>query len=98
MRARYSSLNRPRMKCIVLRSRRHDELYVFVPEDTEITELPESLRQLTGPLDEAMRLTLTPDRKLARSDVTAVLAGLKEQGYYVQMPPNPIQPRLYRGD
>lgn len=86
------------MKCTVLRSRRHDELYVFVPEDTEVEALPDSLRRLTGPLEQAMQLELTPDRTLARSDARAILAGLQDQGYYVQMPPHPIQPRLYRGD
>ncbi|WP_348675868.1 YcgL domain-containing protein [uncultured Abyssibacter sp.] len=83
---------------MVFRSRRHDELYVFVPENQEIDDLPESLRRLTGPLEHAMDLELTPDRVLARSDINAVLAGLRDPGYYVQMPPNPIKPTLYNGE
>ncbi|MBB85809.1 MAG: hypothetical protein CMP06_00680 [Xanthomonadales bacterium] len=86
------------MKCTVYRSRRHDELYVFVTGDMPADELPVSLRRLTGPLEQAMELELTPERRLARVDVNAVLAGLEASGYYVQMPPSPIKPRLHTGD
>lgn len=86
------------MNCRVYRSRRVDDLYVFLRDDTTPEHLPPDLRRLTGPLDLAMELALTPQRTLARSDVATVIAALRSDGYYVQMPENPLRPRLHRGD
>jgi uncharacterized protein YcgL (UPF0745 family) len=35
----------------------------------------------------AFDLVLTPERKLAREDITVVLENLEKQGYHLQMPP-----------
>jgi len=36
---------------------------------------------------EAMRLELTPQRRLSRSEAPAVLDAITNQGFYLQMPP-----------
>lgn len=76
------------MNCIVYRSRRVADLYVFAREDLALEALPEELRRLTGALEVAMTLELHPERRLARSDPAAVQAALTSEGYYVQMPDN----------
>lgn len=48
-------------------------------------------------LTHAMDLVLTPDRKLASEDVRLVMKNSEEKGYHLQMPPDPLNPGLYRG-
>lgn len=74
--------------CIIYRSRLKDGMYIYLRADMPYDELPEVLRQRMGrDPEEAMRLTLTPERKLAREDATKVMANLAEQGFHLQMPP-----------
>ncbi|MEW6445570.1 MAG: YcgL domain-containing protein [Pseudomonadota bacterium] len=76
------------VECIVYRSRLKDGMYLYLRADMPYADLPEVLRQRMGrEPEEAMRLTLTPERKLAREDVGKVIANLAAQGFHVQMPP-----------
>ncbi len=76
------------MECTVYRSRRKRETYLYLPRGADPTEvLPEALRQLLGGLDPVMDLTLSPQRRLARADVAAVMTALEDEGYYLQLPP-----------
>ena len=74
-------------------------MYLYLPANFPPEDLPEQLRKLTGTLTFAMDLSLTADRKLARADVNVVIAALQPEavGYYLQMPPKPLQPRLAKG-
>ena len=73
--------------CHVYRARKVADMYVYLAERDGFDVLPAGLKARTGPLDHAMSLELTPDRKLARADAAAVIQALQEQGYYVQLPP-----------
>lgn len=74
-------------------------MYLYMREDMSEDDLPEALRRQVGALTRVMALTLTPDRKLARAEVSAVMARLETEGFYLQMPPSGlINPRLYAGD
>ena len=44
-----------------------------------------------------IELELSPQRALAREDVTQVMHNLREQGFHLQMPPQ-LQPELYQGN
>ena len=86
-------------ECVVYRCGRQDQMYLYLRADLKPEELPEALRRLTGQLTEAMRLGLSPERKLARVDVTQVLEKLAAPGYYIQMPPDGLlKPNLHFGD
>lgn len=50
-------------------------------------ELPEELKQLMGDLSLVMRLAMDESTKLAQVKAADVLTSLKEQGYFLQMPP-----------
>ncbi len=76
-----------RIVCVIYRSRRKRETYLYLPEGAQVADVPEELQRLLGPLDEVMTLELTPQRKLARAEVGEVMAALREQGYYLQLPP-----------
>lgn len=77
----------PTIACRVYKSTRRDELYVYLRRESTLDEIPEALQRLTGRLEFVMDLDLHQGLKLARSDVDAVMASLREQGYYLQMPP-----------
>lgn len=78
------------MICQVYRSPRRDEMYLYLPADADPAELPEALLRQFGRPEPALRIHLTPDRKLARADSGRVMEALRTQGYYLQMPPNPL--------
>jgi len=76
------------------RSSRHELMYVYLPAradvDTpsaDLSVLPEALLQRFGTPVYALSFELTADRKLAAADAGQVLAAIKEQGFYLQMPP-----------
>lgn len=74
--------------CIIYRSRLKDGMYLYLRADMPYDEVPEPLRQRMGrEPPEAMRLTLTPERKLAREDVVTVMTNLRERGFHLQLPP-----------
>jgi uncharacterized protein YcgL (UPF0745 family) len=81
------------MNCRIYRCAKKQEMYLYVlcdeHGDTDIEGLPAGLLKLTGNLEKAMDLELTPERKLARADVTEVMESLNEKGFYLQMPPGP---------
>lgn len=68
-------------------SGRHEGMYVFMPRGDDPGELPEPLRKSFGPPRHVMDLVLRPDTRLARADTGQVIEALKEQGFYLQMPP-----------
>lgn len=80
------------LTCHVLRSSLRDLMYLYLPKPEDFDQLPEVLRRRFGAPEYAMELTLTPGRKLASADVLQVMRALREQGYYLQLPPQ--DPRL----
>ncbi len=78
------------MICQVFRSPKRDGMYLYLPASADPAELPEPLLRQFGKPEPALRLNITPERKLARADAAQVLQALNEQGYYLQMPPNPL--------
>ncbi len=74
--------------CIIYRSRVKDGMYLYLAAHKPYAELPDNVRQGMGrEPEEAMRLKLTPERKLARADVLQVMENLRERGFHLQMPP-----------
>ena len=78
--------------CVVYRCRKQEEMYLYLIQDEsgegDIAKLPDELLKHTGALEQAMTLHLTPDRSLARVEVSEVIESLLDKGYYLQMPPN----------
>ncbi len=84
------------MLCIVYKSSRRPETFVYVADPDALTRLPAALSQGLGPLAEVLRFELTPERKLAREDARLVCANIDQIGYHVQFPPpsaiHPVDP------
>lgn len=73
--------------CQIFQSSKKPGMYLYVEKKEQFKRVPEALMQLFGRPKEAMVLALHANRKLVRADVNEVIKQIKEQGYYLQMPP-----------
>jgi len=71
----------------VYKSKKKDEMYLFVAKQQGFSQLPDSLLKVYGQPEPVFDLLLTPAKKLARADAVEVLNEINEQGFYLQMPP-----------
>ena len=74
---------------VVYRSPRIENMYLFVDGDEGTERVPEELLGRFGEPQEALRLVLTPERRLARAEAAVVLEAIEAQGFYLQLPPAP---------
>jgi uncharacterized protein YcgL (UPF0745 family) len=82
------------MQCFIYKSLKKNELYLYLKQKDDFSELPKPLLDSFGKLEFVMDLELTPERKLAREDVNKVLESLNEKGFFVQMPPTNLMPEI----
>ncbi|EIK98233.1 hypothetical protein PMM47T1_03179 [Pseudomonas sp. M47T1] len=73
--------------CSIYKSPRKNEMYLYVLKSDALARVPEGLLTVFGKPLHAFDLVLSPERALAREDITQVLANLESQGYHLQMPP-----------
>ncbi|MCO6414374.1 MAG: YcgL domain-containing protein [Thiogranum sp.] len=74
------------MHCVVYKSLRQFDYYLFVRRDDALTRVPEGLKQMLGSLEKVIDLELDSARTLAQADVAEVMRQITAQGYYLQMP------------
>ncbi|CAM3780790.1 YcgL domain-containing protein [Pseudomonas reidholzensis] len=73
--------------CSIYKSPRKDGMYLYVLKADALERVPAALLPAFGTPMHAFDLVLSPERKLAREDITKVLENLDSQGYHLQMPP-----------
>ena len=73
--------------CDVFKTRKKDEMYLYVAKKEGTSRVPEELLAMFGQPELAMTMILTADKKLGRADVGKVMAEIEEKGFYLQMPP-----------
>jgi len=66
--------------CSIYKSPRKDGMYLYVEKRDALKRVPEGLIAAFGPPQLAFEMVLTPERQLAREDITKVLANLQAQG------------------
>jgi uncharacterized protein YcgL (UPF0745 family) len=76
-----------RVMCSVYRSPRKEGMYLYVPKRGLFERVPKELLDNFGLPGHVMDLLLTRDRKLALADIHKVMDGLRDKGFYLQMPP-----------
>ena len=76
-----------RILCDVFKTRKKDEMYLYVEKKEGFSRVPDELMDMFGKPELAMTLLLTPDKNLGRADAEKVLSDLDEKGFYLQMPP-----------
>jgi uncharacterized protein YcgL (UPF0745 family) len=73
--------------CYVYRGNRKSELYLFLAEEDNFDCVPEEVMKGFGRPTKTMELELTAETKMTRSKPADILAGLKERGFHLQLPP-----------
>lgn len=73
----------------VFRSKSRPDMYLYVDRQEGLARVPEALSQLFGTPVPAMDLLLTPEKRMARFSAADILAGIRDQGFFLQMPPLP---------
>jgi hypothetical protein len=78
------------MKTFIYKSTKKEELYLYIANKDDFSDIPQSLFDSMGkePVF-VMELELSAERPLAREDVNKVMENLESQGFHVQMPPRP---------
>ena len=79
------------MQSFIYKSNNKDGLYLYIIRKDDFSDVPEALYKSIGEPVFVMELELTPERKLAREDVSQVIRQLQDKGFFVQMPPTEVQ-------
>lgn len=77
------------MICTIYRSSKRDQTYLYVEKRDDFSSVPEELMKSFGQPQLAMMIDLECKKKLGSADIEKVKSALKEQGYYLQLPPPP---------
>lgn len=75
------------MLCYIYKSLKKADTYVFLGEKDRFAQIPKSLQDLLGKLDFVMKLDLAERDKLAYADPKQVIQKIKDDGFYLQLPP-----------
>jgi len=78
------------MHCFIYKSLKKDQLYLYLNQKDDFSDVPETLLANFGKLEFVMELELTPDRKLAKEDASKIMDSLSAKGFFVQLPPTII--------
>lgn len=78
------------MLCAIYKSPKKEGMYLYIEKRDDFSTLPETLLALFGKPQFVMLFNLLGQKKLAQIDNQTVLEQIKQQGFYLQMPP-PIE-------
>ena len=76
-----------RFDCCVYKGRDQPDTYLYLPLPDDFSCVPQALLERLGTLELALNFELTPQRPLARAAAPKVIAAIKAQGFYLQLPP-----------
>lgn len=76
-----------RMHCYIYKGRKKADTYLFVEKQDDFSRVPQPLLALLGRLELIMDIELDASRTLAQADPAQVIGLLREQGYFLQIPP-----------
>jgi uncharacterized protein YcgL (UPF0745 family) len=76
------------MLCTVYKSSKKEGTYLYVEKKDDFSRVPETLLTMFGKPILVMTFNLA-GRDLARVDVEKVRASIKDEGFFLQLPPPP---------
>lgn len=82
------------MQCAIYKGCRKAESFLYVECVDEFSRVPQVLLDMLGELELVMELDLASREQLAYADINEVGRLLKEQGFYLQLPPDKNAPRI----
>lgn len=77
------------MLCVVYKSPKKAETYLFVERRDDFSRVPAPLLATFGTPQLVMLINLATKTQLALADLDKVKLSLRSQGYYLQLPPPP---------
>lgn len=77
------------MLCAIYKSPKKEGMYLYIEKRDDFSVLPETLLELFGKPQFVMLFNLLGQKQLAHLANQAVLEQIKQQGFYLQMPPPP---------
>lgn len=78
------------MLCAVYKSIRKPQTYLFIAKRDDFSSVPDALLNQFGPPQLISMLNITKTTKLALAEAENVLSAISTNGYYLQLPPPPI--------
>ncbi|MDC9620075.1 YcgL domain-containing protein [Xenorhabdus sp. XENO-7] len=75
------------MICVIYRSPKRDQTYLYVEKKGDFSRVPEALLKTFGEPQYSMMISLSGRKKLANADIEKVKTMLSGQGFYLQVPP-----------
>ena len=73
--------------CEVYRSPKTQNLYLYVARKEGLKRVPEALLEKFGQPQLALTIDLHPDRSLAKEDPVKVMEAIRDNGFFLQIPP-----------
>ena len=74
------------MKAYIYRCSRKPDMYIYLAEEDDFSNVPKEIFNSLGIISFAMELEINSDRKLARENPEKVMENLKENGFHLQLP------------
>lgn len=71
----------------VYRCHKKAQTYVYLPSDQEYADLPEAFVAQFGEASEFLTFVLHAEKRLAQVDAGKVIAAIRSQGFFLQLPP-----------
>jgi len=78
------------MLCAVYKSIRKSQTYLFIAKRDDFGPVPDPLLTQFGPPQLVSLFNIKPDTQLAMAESNSVLEAIEKDGYFLQLPPPPI--------
>ncbi|SDJ75753.1 MULTISPECIES: YcgL domain-containing protein [Ferrimonas] len=75
------------MICAIYKSNRKAETYLYINKRDDFSDVPQALLDTFGQPQFVMVVPLSKIKQLAQADLDKVKQALKDQGFYLQLPP-----------
>lgn len=78
------------MLCAIYKSLKKEETYLYLAKKDDFTPVPEALMKMFGKAQLVLVINLAKQQHLVRADIDKVKQSLTDEGFYLQLPPPPI--------
>ena len=75
------------MLASIYRSKKKDQMYLYLPVKDDFSKVPDALMRIFGRPEFALQVNLAKRDSLSRVDIEEVKLKLREEGFFLQMPP-----------
>ena len=74
------------MNCYIYRCSRKPDMYIYLAEEDDFSNVPKEIFNSLGIISFAMELELDANKKLAREDPVLIIKNLEEHSFHLQLP------------